>query len=260
MSTSEKTNRFYTGEFKVARSRGRPRNEVKEDAQMEATGSVPVSPHTGRRNTFDVQEMLTLRLDGWTLAALGRKYNVDHTTIIYHCQKHSIHPIMPLLHAPRKAPVPKEDLWENRLSPDQIAQAAAFRENGYTFKAIAYYFDVHWTAIIWHCKKLAVVMEHSLRRYESIPRGSQITDVAEVFLNRDGKPREGKTYRQYLEADRERKRARGPVPMHPWIAKNYMHIPHDSNRRVDAIIEDDDQQTNRNRSVSAGIAPRTPKT
>jgi hypothetical protein len=31
--------------------------------------------------------MLCLRRRGWSLSALGRKYNVDHTSIRYQCQK-----------------------------------------------------------------------------------------------------------------------------------------------------------------------------
>lgn len=34
---------------------------------------------------FNLREMLQLRGEGWSYSALGRKYNKDHTTILYHC-------------------------------------------------------------------------------------------------------------------------------------------------------------------------------
>lgn len=46
----------------------------------------------GRPNKFDVNEMLSLRKVGWTITRLAQAYNVDHTTIIYHCQKHNVKP------------------------------------------------------------------------------------------------------------------------------------------------------------------------
>lgn len=46
----------------------------------------------GRRNTFDVDEMLALRRVGWTFTRLAQAYEVDHSTIIYHCQKHKVEP------------------------------------------------------------------------------------------------------------------------------------------------------------------------
>ena len=46
----------------------------------------------GRKNTFDVNEMLALRKAGWTLPRLALAYSVDHSTILYHCQKHDVKP------------------------------------------------------------------------------------------------------------------------------------------------------------------------
>lgn len=46
----------------------------------------------GRPYTFDLNEMLKLRVAGWGYSALGRKFNLDHTTIIYHCKKFNVHP------------------------------------------------------------------------------------------------------------------------------------------------------------------------
>lgn len=50
----------------------------------------------GRPYTFDVMEMLELRAQGWTFAALGRKYGKDHTTIIHSCKKFSVVPNQPV--------------------------------------------------------------------------------------------------------------------------------------------------------------------
>lgn len=39
---------------------------------------------------FDLEEMLTLRAQGWSTIALGIRYNKDHTTIVYHCKKNGV--------------------------------------------------------------------------------------------------------------------------------------------------------------------------
>lgn len=39
---------------------------------------------------FNLQEMLTLRAQGWSTIALGIRYKKDHTTIVYHCKKHGV--------------------------------------------------------------------------------------------------------------------------------------------------------------------------
>lgn len=55
---------------------------------------------SGRReggNAFDrpeiLNEMLALRKEGWSYAAIGIKYDRDHSTIVYWCQKSGITPI-----------------------------------------------------------------------------------------------------------------------------------------------------------------------
>lgn len=45
------------------------------------------------RNKFTEEtliEMFGLREDGWTYSALGRKFDVDHSTIMYHCRRYGI--------------------------------------------------------------------------------------------------------------------------------------------------------------------------
>ena len=41
-------------------------------------------------------EMLRLRADGKSTPFLANKYGVDHTTIVYHCKKHDVHPHAPV--------------------------------------------------------------------------------------------------------------------------------------------------------------------
>lgn len=36
---------------------------------------------------FDVSEMLSLRVLGWSSPQLARRYGVDHSTILYHCKR-----------------------------------------------------------------------------------------------------------------------------------------------------------------------------
>ncbi len=40
-----------------------------------------------RTVNFDLQRMITLRVDGWSYSALGREFQKDHTTIMYHCRR-----------------------------------------------------------------------------------------------------------------------------------------------------------------------------
>lgn len=37
--------------------------------------------------TFDIKQMVKLRILGWSYSALAKKFKKDHTTIIYHCQR-----------------------------------------------------------------------------------------------------------------------------------------------------------------------------
>ena len=37
-----------------------------------------------------LMEMLELRKDGWSLTALGQKYGVDHTSVLYQCRKFNV--------------------------------------------------------------------------------------------------------------------------------------------------------------------------
>lgn len=52
--------------------------------------------NVGRGNVFRelkvLEEMLGLRKLGWSLTALARRYACDHTTIIYHCDRHNVVP------------------------------------------------------------------------------------------------------------------------------------------------------------------------
>lgn len=44
-----------------------------------------------------LQEMLCLRARGWSLPDLGRRFDVDHSSILYHCKKHDVEPPEKLL-------------------------------------------------------------------------------------------------------------------------------------------------------------------
>ena len=85
---------------------------------------------------FNLEEMFELRRAGWSYSALGRKYGKDHTTILFHCEKHNVAPEMPLqarirpatasevvekikLHQepPKAVQKPKEDKYANILYP-----------------------------------------------------------------------------------------------------------------------------------------------
>lgn len=47
----------------------------------------------GKRIFKDIaklQEMLLLRSKGWSSPRLAKKFNCDHTTILYHCYRHYI--------------------------------------------------------------------------------------------------------------------------------------------------------------------------
>lgn len=49
-----------------------------------------------RRMDFDLMEMFVLRRAGWSYSSLGRKYRKDHTTIMHHCKKHAVVPLVPV--------------------------------------------------------------------------------------------------------------------------------------------------------------------
>jgi hypothetical protein len=42
------------------------------------------------RLDFNMEEMLTLRQEGWSLLALAKKYNRCHATILYHCKRRGV--------------------------------------------------------------------------------------------------------------------------------------------------------------------------
>lgn len=47
---------------------------------------------TPRPIDFDLNEMLSLRVLGWSSLRLGQKYRKDHSTILYHCKRHKAFP------------------------------------------------------------------------------------------------------------------------------------------------------------------------
>jgi len=48
------------------------------------------------------QEMFALRIKGWTYVALAKKYKLDRTTILYHCQKYDIDSKIPRVKNPTR--------------------------------------------------------------------------------------------------------------------------------------------------------------
>ncbi len=39
-------------------------------------------------NKETLADILRLRMEGWSYKKIGKKYGLDHTTILYHCRKH----------------------------------------------------------------------------------------------------------------------------------------------------------------------------
>lgn len=60
---------------------------------------------------FDIDEMLLLRAQGWSTIALGRKYNKDHTTILYHCKKHGVMVLVYKRHTKESAEEEQEEYF-----------------------------------------------------------------------------------------------------------------------------------------------------
>lgn len=42
--------------------------------------------------TFDIKQMVELRIAGWGYTQLGRHFNKDHSTIMYHCRRIKVEP------------------------------------------------------------------------------------------------------------------------------------------------------------------------
>lgn len=63
---------------------------------------------TGRPIGFDLEEMLELRRQGWSYSALGFKYGRDHSTMVRHCLKAGVEPIIPIR---RRPSVPEVIPW-----------------------------------------------------------------------------------------------------------------------------------------------------
>ena len=63
----------------------------------------------GRGNIFDnrkiLHEMLALRAKGLGLSELGRKYNVDHSTIFYHIKKSGMATVQRVVQKPKDVDV-----------------------------------------------------------------------------------------------------------------------------------------------------------
>ena len=67
-----------------------------------------------KKNTTVILEMLELRRRGWSYVAIAEYYGKDHSTIIYHCKKHSVVPKFPIVRAEYKKKM--------ILSPDDIPE------------------------------------------------------------------------------------------------------------------------------------------
>lgn len=50
-----------------------------------------------RANTEELEKMLDLRRQGWSFSAIGLLYNKNHSTIIHHCKKHGVVPLVEVL-------------------------------------------------------------------------------------------------------------------------------------------------------------------
>lgn len=45
-----------------------------------------------KRLDYDIQEMLQLRREGWSLLRLALKFNRSHCTVLYHCKRNGVEP------------------------------------------------------------------------------------------------------------------------------------------------------------------------
>ncbi len=91
-------------------------------------GIFRVMARTLLKNPENLARMFEERRGGASLLWLARKYNVDHTTIMWHCRKIGVYPLVPLIGGRRKevrvdryAMVPEEELdaLEQALTPSE---------------------------------------------------------------------------------------------------------------------------------------------
>jgi hypothetical protein len=54
-----------------------------------------------KRLDYDIQEMLQLRREGWSLLRLALKFNRSHCTILYHCKRNAVEPEQPRQRTPK---------------------------------------------------------------------------------------------------------------------------------------------------------------
>ena len=112
-----------------------------------------------------LEEMLVLRMAGATYNDLGRRYEVDHTTIIYHCKKAGIG-------TPELEPV-KLKRKERIIVPKQIVQRREIRlhpilaaERMNTGKTYAEYVEAQHQRRYAHLKGFLPMPKNATIRYE----------------------------------------------------------------------------------------------
>lgn len=59
-----------------------------------------VKPYV-KRIDYDIQEMLQLRREGWSLLRLALKFNRSHCTVLYHCKRNGVEPEQPRVKLPK---------------------------------------------------------------------------------------------------------------------------------------------------------------
>jgi len=73
-------------------------------------------------NKDELEQIFALRRQGMTTVALGLLYNKDHSTIVYHCRKHGVVPLVPekIKYIPPPKPVTKVGKYDHLFDSECI--------------------------------------------------------------------------------------------------------------------------------------------
>ena len=152
-------------------------------------------------NKILLYEMFDLRKKGWSYIALGRKFNCDHTSIIYQCQKNNIQKIIYPIKKVQKKEIKKNNFpgW----TEEQKKEAIRMRTEGIFVRIIAEKIGKTTSRINRFFMKINLPASTSYQQRASMIRTKVIKKEELLWREDDGttgeKICEGKSYKEYLE-------------------------------------------------------------
>lgn len=99
------------------------------------------------RDNEKLKEMLSLRLSGWSYPRLAARYSVDHTSVIYQCQKHIPKEVLEAVQTDRVIDIEKIRIRNRKRKFHWIdvvpykGQAMPYQEEAFSHRRNAIFYD-----------------------------------------------------------------------------------------------------------------------